>query len=631
MKIETGLFDNMVLQVNDSGLADCQFSGKCSASGKVILTVKNSKGIPLTGFASVCAGEAKNGAFSGKIKGLKAGGPYNFDISVRGKDGSTYENKTIKNVLAGYVWVAAGQSNMQGRGLLKDAAKPHPMVRAFYMDDRWAIAKDPIHNLWQCVDDVHVDLGVVREKRAKPIIGTGPAVAFAQEMFRLTGIPQGIIACAHGGTSMKQWSPSLKGLGGKSLYGATLRRVKKNGGKISGIIWYQGESDAQAESCPIYSENMKKLVFSFRKDLKNKNLPFVAVQLGRLINTFFQAEYWNSIQDQQYRLLKKIKNFSVVPAVDLSLDDSIHISGKDQAVLGKRLAYAMYVVMNGKKAGLPPIQLDEKSIEMKSVPPNNYVHITLKFDNVAESLSVPDGIRPAGFSIGDPVPGAFIYDTEVKGNTVILKTNLSMSGIEGKSLYHGYGTDPYCNIKDKHGRLIPVFGPVLLGKFRALTEMVTEWDISFPVEIPEGIDAKLNGLKAEHSAGLNWKPIKFETRFCDLHKKMEEFKGKDFIIWFSKKMKIPEQMKLAACLGYDGPVKLWIDEKEIFHDPEGVNPAWEDRSIVRFNVEPGEHRILIALGSNKCRAWGIYFRIERLDVSKKLIRSKSVFPMPELI
>ncbi|HXK44440.1 MAG TPA: sialate O-acetylesterase, partial [bacterium] len=526
MKIETGLFDHMVLQVNSRKVADIEFSGECNTQGNVVVMVKNGKGQTIKGYNNVIAGCAKNKLFRGILSGLQAGGPYTIEIAVQDKNGKILEKATVKDVLAGHVWIAAGQSNMEGCGFLKDAAKPHPMVRAFYMNDRWGIAKDPIHNLWECVDDVHVDLGVVRGKKVKTIVGTGPAVAFAQEMFRLTGIPQGIIACAHGGTSMSQWDPSLKNLGGKSLYGATLRRVRKNGGKIAGIIWYQGESDSTQEACPLYSERMKTLVSSFRKDLKNSSLPFVAVQLGRFINTGFRVQYWNSIQHQQHALLKKIKNFSIVPAVDLSLDDIIHISGKDQNVLGKRLAYAMSVLMGINKKGKPPIELDEKSIQMKVVPPNNYVDIILKFKNVAGTFSIPEGIRPYGFSIGDPVPGPFINDIKLSGNTVILRTNQSLSGLEGKFLYHGYGLDPYCNIKDCHSRLIPVFGPVRLGKYRALTEMFTEWNVAYPEALPETVDAKLNGLNIEHSGNINWVQMKFQARFCDLHEKLAEYKEK---------------------------------------------------------------------------------------------------------
>lgn len=630
MVIEIGLFDNMVLQVNKKRICDAEFSGKSEATGKVFLTVKNEKGKIIKGFRHKKVGYSKKGIFKGSLRGLKSGGPYSIDITIEDKNRRILDRKTVKNVLAGFVWVAAGQSNMQGCGLIKDAAKPNPMVRAFYMNDRWDIAKDPIHNLWECVDDVHVDLGVIRGTRVNLFTGTGPAVAFAQEMFRLTGIPQGIIACAHGGTKMAQWDPSLKSLCGRSLYGATLRRIRKNGGRIAGIIWYQGESDANEIDEPHYTERMKKLISSFRNDLKIPDLPFVAVQLGRLINGVFKSKLWNSIQERQYRLLEEVKNYSVVPAVDLSLDDTIHISGKDQNRLGRRISYAMNVLLNGKKAGKNPIQIE--AISIKPLPPNNYSEIRIQFKNVAEKLFVPSGIRPSGFCIGDPEPGAFVYDTTVSENCVILKSVLPVSGLDGKFLYHGYGTDPYCNIRDMHDRLICVFGPVMLGKYRALSPMCTEWNIAFPVDLPEGVDSKLNGLTSAHGTSLKMEFIRFQNRFCDLHEKTEPYRGRDFVIWFSRQFEIDQPMKLAACIGYDGPVKMWIDDKEIFHDPEGTNPAWEDRAKIKFHADTGSHKLLIALGSNKAMAWGIYFRFERLDIPRKVLKDRNAsYSMPRWI
>ena len=43
---------------------------------------------------------------------------------------------------------------------------------------------------------------------------------------------------------MEQWNPAKKEQGGNSLYGSMLRQVKLAGGKVRGVLWYQGESDA---------------------------------------------------------------------------------------------------------------------------------------------------------------------------------------------------------------------------------------------------------------------------------------------------------------------------------------------------------------------------------------------------
>ena len=74
--------------------------------------------------------------------------------------------------------------------------------------------------------------------------GAGLGLPFAVALVESTGVPVGLVACAHGGTSMEQWNPAKKEQGGKSLYGSMLRQVKLAGGKVKGVLWYQGESDA---------------------------------------------------------------------------------------------------------------------------------------------------------------------------------------------------------------------------------------------------------------------------------------------------------------------------------------------------------------------------------------------------
>ena len=70
-------------------------------------------------------------------------------------------------------------------------------------------------------------------------------------------------------------------------------------------------------------------------------------------------------------------------------------------------------------------------------------------------------------------------------------------------------------------------------------------------------------------------------------------------------------MKLAIGLGYDGPVKVWIDGDMKFHDPNGTNPATIDKALVPFKANPGKHEILIALSSNYGKAWGLFLRFPR--------------------
>src|SRR6202023_1447306 len=84
--------------------------------------------------------------------------------------------------------------------------------------------------------------------------GSGLGLPFAVEMVARTGIPVGLVPCAHGGTSMDQWSPALKDREGDSLYGSMYRRFVAVGGRVRGVLWYQGESDASAKAAPEFEQ-----------------------------------------------------------------------------------------------------------------------------------------------------------------------------------------------------------------------------------------------------------------------------------------------------------------------------------------------------------------------------------------
>lgn len=320
------------------------------------------------------------------------------------------------------------------------------------------VAKDPVHQLWTAVDPVHLDLlGGVLPEPSPGKKGASPGPAFGREMRRLTGVPQGLICCAHGGTKMEQWDPALKDHNGKSLYGAMLRRFVKNGARVAGLLWYQGCSDALPECAVRYSERMITFVAELRKDTGQKSLPVGMVQIGRVMDwgggSSQAVAAWNSIQEQQRMLPAIVKNLTIVPTIDLTLDDFIHISGEGHQILGVRLARAMRVLQVGPKAGLPPITL--KSIKAV-VGKRGLGDVLVKFSNVSGALRA--GSRPAGFSITD-VPG-YVFDVKLEGSVARLKTTVAKNTLEQASVHYGRGLDPYCNIIDRDGRSLPVFGPV---------------------------------------------------------------------------------------------------------------------------------------------------------------------------
>jgi len=458
MEILQGLMTRQVLQRNAHNVCETIFSGRCSVNGTLQLRVtKGSRALSGLNFKTIA--KIRKGSFKLKLAGIPTGGPYKITLRLVPGSGGAHRQLQIDDVLVGDVWILAGQSNMEGIGLLRDAAEAEPLVRAFYTDDRWAPAKDPIHNLWAAVDPVHTDLHGGEPVLRGRYIGTGPGVAFGQEMLRLTGVPQGLICCAHGGSSMDQWDPKLKKLGGKSLYGAMLRRFRKNGSNVAGVIWYQGESDAVPPLHNFYTAKMKRFTASIRRDFGLPKLPFVMAQLASYCTseTPRLAVCWNLIQQQQRLLPKAVEKLAVVPTIDLDLDDSVHISGKAQQRLGKRLAQAARALIEGKKAARFPIEL--KSIRPVLNRRKNTVDIEVAFANVADRLQAQG--RPSGFKLirSDGTTFDGLYRIDLKGSKAIVRTGILAGEKYKLSLYYGFGFSPYCNITDAEDRSLPVFGP----------------------------------------------------------------------------------------------------------------------------------------------------------------------------
>lgn len=620
LKLFAGLNPHQVLQRNAKNVNETVLVGETDTAGDLLVTVK-AKNKVLPGWRDKKVAKVKAGRFECLLTGIAVGGPY--DIFLRVGDG---KEVAVKDILVGDVWILGGQSNMQGCGDLKTACKPHPRVRAFYMNDKWAVAKDPIHNLWDAVDPVHA--GCLQG----PGVGAGPGVPFAVKMHALSGVPQGLLSCGHGGTTMTQWSPQLKDRSGTTLYSATLRRFYKNGQRVAGVVWYQGCSETGPKDAAVYTQRMIELVAAFRKDLKNPQLPFIAVQIA----TFFSAESlypdnfaimtrgWNSIREQQRLLPKKIKNLAVVPAIDLPLNDPIHLNGTGQNILGVRLAQAAWTLAGGKKAAKPPITL--KSI--KHSWDVTIVKVEAEFDNVIGSLQAPHMANGFTLAASADTPATIIYRTELQGSKAILYTGLDQNLAGEVQLYYGFSPAAYCNITDEGGRSLPAFGPVAIAEPKAV------WKVQQVRRTPLLPGAgKLHSVKCPNHtlASLKWREQKFASSFLDLHEEIEPHK-EDLMVFYHLPFHCEEPMKLLIGLGYDGPVKAWLDGKQIYFDPKGFNPMVYDQGKVRFNAKAGKHHLIIALSTNNGLAWGVGLRVYRRDIAKALVlKGPEFYKLPKTL
>ena len=82
---------------------------------------------------------------------------------------------------------------------------------------------------------------------------------------------------------MEQWNPAKKDEGGKSLYGSMMRQFQLAGGKVKGVLWYQGESDASGDAAKRYPQVFARFIAAVRSDFGQPELPFYFVQIGRFV------------------------------------------------------------------------------------------------------------------------------------------------------------------------------------------------------------------------------------------------------------------------------------------------------------------------------------------------------------
>jgi len=269
-----------------------------------------------------------------------------------------------------------------------------------------------------------------------------------------------------------------------------------------------------------------------------------------------------------------------------------------------------------KKPLPPPLAFRKVRVDRNAI--NGLADVHVEFDNVVGGLVSPS--RPEGFAFvqgGKAQP--VIFDSFLAGDTVVLRTSRLASEVNTLELHYGLGSYPVCSITDKADRAVPVFGPIALGVPRAITPFVRSMRAT---EFLDGA-GNLNSLPKTLGEALDsvaWRRVDVNQDFFSIRQEIVAHGNADKLIYFRFSLEVPEPMKLRTHLGYDGPVKLWLDGRQIFHDASGMNPAIQDAKSIDGKFAAGVHELTFALGTNAGRAWGVFVRFERSDVSARLLK-----------
>lgn len=281
----------------------------------------------------------------------------------------------VRDILAGEVWIASGQSNMAF--LLRDAtggteaaaASADSLLRFFVMEP---IALTD-NNTWP--DSIRQRVNDLRYFEPKGWRDASPettpdvsAVAyfFARELRDSLKVPVGIIQNAVGGSGIESWidveklrevmpellndwsrndyvQPWVRGraiqnMGGDQkhlrhpyepsyLFSAAISPLDHY--PVRGMIWYQGESNEH--NIEIHEALFPTFVGNMREYFGKTDMPFYFVQLSSL-----SRPSWGEFRNMQKVLRDRVGNVGM--AVSLDHGDSLDVHPRDKAPVGDRLA-----------------------------------------------------------------------------------------------------------------------------------------------------------------------------------------------------------------------------------------------------------------------------------------------------
>ncbi len=224
------------------------------------------------------------------------------------------------------LFLLVGQSNMAGRGVVEaQDSVVNPRVLMLSKDGKWVSAMDPMHF-------------------DKPSAGVGLGKTFGKIIAEANpGVTIGLIPCAVGGSPIDTWKPGVFYPATKSHpWDDMVKRVELAlpAGTLKGILWHQGESDAQPRLAETYATKLHDLVTRLRDLVKSPNMPFIAGQMG-----MFEGVPWSPemvLVDQAHRdLPKQVPHTAFVTAEGLHhKGDKVHFDSAAYRELGKRYAAA---------------------------------------------------------------------------------------------------------------------------------------------------------------------------------------------------------------------------------------------------------------------------------------------------
>lgn len=236
------------------------------------------------------------------------------------------------------IFLLLGQSNMRGRGAIPPEQTDHPLILNMNLEDRqWYPARHPLHKS-----------GVPDLIDGSDNSGVGPGLDFARNLLgQNTDRMIALVPAARGGSWVNLWQP------GRDLYEEAVSRAlqaladfPEGKAQIRGVLWLQGESDAQDNRYADYAVRLSNVIAGLRRDLDEPELPFIVCTIG----TFIRPEQFNRVPEINELLLTLPDREPFTACVDARdvvghIGDQLHFDTPSQEIIGRRYAQTFQRLM----------------------------------------------------------------------------------------------------------------------------------------------------------------------------------------------------------------------------------------------------------------------------------------------
>lgn len=360
--------DNMVIQADTIA----QLWGYASPDAQVCIT------------SSWGAKASTKADKSGKWKiGIETPTPSYDDLSIKITDKSDKHSVTFSNILAGEVWIASGQSNMDmplrgywhqpvegGGDEITFSSKNGKGIRFLNVPRKISYSlQEDIDATWQTSNP---------ENTAE---FSALAWFFARNLKDIIDTPIGIINSAYGGSKVEAWVPEdilanypdRNYLAEKNdttmpdwarvgvMYNAMMYPLA--GYTARGFIWNQGESNVGGHS--YYPDRQKDMVMHWREIWNNPDMQFYFVELPGWDYGNVNSTDAALFREAQHRAAKETPGAHIICTSDLVYpDEPDDIHARNKRDIGKRMAAAAATYSYGIK-GIPHKYPTYKSVEYK--------------------------------------------------------------------------------------------------------------------------------------------------------------------------------------------------------------------------------------------------------------------------